>query len=163
MKDGFLKSSSPIIVLVLLLSIKLQGATVTTLFSFSGTNGANPYARLNFGCDGKLYGTTGFGGIGYNETSPPSGNGTVFRISTDGKFELLYSFAGNPDGLEPSSGLIQADDSNFYGTTYYGGSGGVGTIYRITPGGIPTVIKSLAFDGLNGYHPSGLLCRAIDG
>ena len=36
--------------------------TLTTLASFSGSNGASPYAGLTLGPDGVFYGTTIFGG-----------------------------------------------------------------------------------------------------
>jgi uncharacterized repeat protein (TIGR03803 family) len=50
--------------------------TLTTLFSFSKTNGAYPEAKLLFGSDGNLYGTTSGGG---------SNNlGTIFRFLIPG-------------------------------------------------------------------------------
>jgi uncharacterized repeat protein (TIGR03803 family) len=51
--------------------------TLTMLFSFSGTNGANPLAALTLGNDGNFYGTTAYGGI---TNSNPYGLGTVFRL-----------------------------------------------------------------------------------
>ena len=94
--------------------------TLTSLVSFSGTNGATPgnvpEATLIQGRDGNFYGTTleggtngivGFiGGIG--------GFGTVFKISTNGAFTSLVSF-DNTNGSEIQAGLIQASDGNFYG------------------------------------------------
>ena len=43
----------------------------------------------------------------------------------------LHSFDGS-DGANPSAGLIQATDGNFYGTTYYGGANNDGTVFRLT-------------------------------
>src|SRR5215472_8935672 len=44
----------------------------------------------------------------------------------------LFSFSGTPDGAHPT-GLIQASDGNFYGTTIGGGANGDGTVFKITP------------------------------
>jgi uncharacterized repeat protein (TIGR03803 family) len=67
--------------------------TLTSLFSFAGTNGAQPTAGLVQGSDGSFYGTTRRGGA--------SGNwGTVFKITTDGALTNLVSFDGT-NGLIP--------------------------------------------------------------
>jgi uncharacterized repeat protein (TIGR03803 family) len=47
--------------------------TLTTLYSFNGTDGSNPYAGLVQDTNGDFYGTTGTGG--------GLGGGTVFRLS----------------------------------------------------------------------------------
>jgi uncharacterized repeat protein (TIGR03803 family) len=46
---------------------------LTTLVSFNGTNGANPYAGLVQGADGSFYGTTANGGS--------ADSGTIYRLS----------------------------------------------------------------------------------
>jgi uncharacterized repeat protein (TIGR03803 family) len=49
----------------------------------------------------------------------------------------LYSFcaqSGCLDGEKPYAGLIQATDGSFYGTTFYGGVFGIGTVFRFSPG-----------------------------
>ena len=59
-------------------------------------------------------------------TEPPVGggegdNGTIFRISSSGDFKVLVNFDGT-NGKLPYSGLIQANDGNFYGVAHSGGS-----------------------------------------
>ena len=95
---------------------------LTSLYSFGSVqdtnrvalDGANPAAGLVQGSDGNFYGTTQWGGT--------NGAGTVFKISTDGALTSLYSFAGHDDGGNPTAGLVQGSDGNFYGTTVGGGS-----------------------------------------
>jgi uncharacterized repeat protein (TIGR03803 family) len=49
----------------------------------------------------------------------------------------LHSFCSQADctdGVSPSAGLVQATDGSFYATTYYGGTHGLGTVYRLSAG-----------------------------
>jgi uncharacterized protein (TIGR03437 family) len=137
--------------------------TLTALVSFNGTNGALPErGSLVQGTDGNFYGTTSQGGAG---SCPPSvGCGTVFKITPGGALTTLHTFDG-ADGYSPLSGLIQATDGNFYGTTSQGGTGSgagsFGTIFKITPGGILTTLHT--FDSIYGYNPSSGLIQATDG
>jgi uncharacterized repeat protein (TIGR03803 family) len=97
------------------------------------TDGSIPYAGLIQGTDGKLYGTTFAGGT--NTTSCNAGCGTIFEITTAGKFTTLYNFCSQAkcaDGSAPQGGLVQATNGMFYGTTYYGGTDGLGTIYSLS-------------------------------
>jgi len=97
---------------------------LTPLYSFTGGNdGANPHALMLLGPDGNFYGTASGGGS--------DGNGTVFRVTTNGVVTPLYSFTGGINGADPIAGLTLGPDGNFYGTTYEGGSDGVGVIYRL--------------------------------
>jgi uncharacterized repeat protein (TIGR03803 family) len=105
---------------------------LTSLYDFGSiTNGndpldgANPQAGLVQGTDGYFYGTTSAGG------GPNGGNGTVFKISTNGALTSLYSF-DQDDGAWPTAGLVQGSDGNFYGTTSGGGLVGGGTVFRLT-------------------------------
>ncbi|HYV28074.1 MAG TPA: choice-of-anchor tandem repeat GloVer-containing protein, partial [Candidatus Eisenbacteria bacterium] len=46
----------------------------------------------------------------------------------------LHLFAaGVTNGDRPNAGLIQGSDGNFYGTTQFGGSATMGTVFRISP------------------------------
>jgi uncharacterized repeat protein (TIGR03803 family) len=125
---------------------------LTTLYSFAGSDGADPGGLVR-SRDGLLYGITRAGGS--------NGSGTVFKISPNGIFTHLHSFSSpyqgtNSDGTRPSSSLVEGVDGNFYGSTTGGGTNGAGTIFRITPNGVLTPLYSFgtvrmpnghAFDG----------------
>ena len=49
--------------------------------------------------------------------------------------QVLYSFTAT-NGLNPYSSLVQGPDGNFYGTTSSGGSGGYGTVFKMTTNGV---------------------------
>ena len=116
------------------------------LYSFAGgSDGANPDASTLINVNGTLYGTTFAGGT--------FGEGTVYRVSTNGAEKVLYSFAGgSDDGAKPFAGLI-AVNGNLYGTTTSGGSYNDGTIYSVTQAGKERVLHSFAGspDGANPY------------
>src|ERR1035441_8022633 len=63
------------------------------------------------------------------------------------------------------SGLVQGSDGNFYGTTYgsttYGGYGGLGTVFEMTPNG--ALIMVVLFNGSTGFHPQAGLVQGTDG
>ena len=122
--------------------------TLTTLTSFTGPNGQSP-TSLTFDATGNLYGTTQQGGTNYQRFA--TGDGTVFKLDTDGTLTTLASFAGT-NGVGPIGGLAADGAGNFYGTTAGGGgSGDYGTIYKLDPTGVLTTIVS--FDRTNGAAP----------
>ena len=102
------------------------------VYSFRGVpDGDSPKGTLAHDAAGNLYGTTlgggdpfCFGGLGC---------GTVFRLDTHGQEKVLYRFTNGTDGNTPLSGVIRDAAGNLYGTTYYGGAYGFGTIFKIVP------------------------------
>jgi uncharacterized repeat protein (TIGR03803 family) len=58
--------------------------------------------------------------------------------------------------------LIQAAEGNFYGTTLGRGAATDGTIFRITPAGVETVLRSFG-SGQDGSNPLGPLIQGADG
>jgi uncharacterized repeat protein (TIGR03803 family) len=125
-------------------SITAAGA-FKTLYSFCAkpncTDGAHPMASLIQASDGNLYGTTYNGGT--NTNSCNAGCGTIFRITPTGTLTTVYNFCSQTectDGYYPESGLVQATNGSFYGTTFYGGkSGSAGTVYSLSLGLAPFV------------------------
>jgi uncharacterized repeat protein (TIGR03803 family) len=107
------------------------------LYAFQASengDGSGPLARVIFGPDGALYGTTAAGGQG-------AGDGTVFRLTPPATAcktvlcpwteTILHSFqGGNNDGSGPRYGDLAFDGAgDLYGTTIYGGPGSDGCNY----------------------------------
>ena len=91
------------------------------------------------------------------------GAGTVFKISATGALTTLYSFTGGKDGRNPSGGLVQGNDGNFYGTTLQGGiNGDYGTVFKISATGALTNLYSFT-GGEDGAGPSAGLVQGSDG
>ncbi len=128
------------------------------LYSFAGSSigdGAYPTGNLIQASDGNLYGMTSGGGT--------SNLGTVFKINMSGAETVLHSFGGGTtDGSAPMGSLIQATDGNFYGMTFSGGTNNLGTVFKITPAGVLTVLHSFGGTG-DGASPYGSLVQASDG
>src|SRR6202167_1045747 len=93
---------------VFLATVVAQGQVFTTLYSFSGSDGAGPYqAALVQGEDGNFYGTASGGGA--------NNGGTAFRITSQGALATVYNFcelAKCADGEFPSAALTLAVDGN---------------------------------------------------
>ncbi|MCX6567036.1 MAG: hypothetical protein NTW38_11550, partial [Candidatus Aminicenantes bacterium] len=128
-----------------------DGTGYSILHSFIGgsSDGCNPYGSLIL-IDSALYGLTFKGG---------SGHGTLFKIYTNGSgFTLLHSFSGDlSNGYYPYGSLI-AIGSTLFGMTYYGGTNGAGTIFKIETDGTGfSLIHSFAGGASDGSNPTGSL------
>ncbi|MGA2075853.1 MAG: choice-of-anchor tandem repeat GloVer-containing protein [Terriglobia bacterium] len=133
----------------------------TVLYSFGGApDGAKPYAGVVMGAAGNLYSTTFNGG---NVTcANTSGCGTVFMLDITGKEKVLYNFSGAPDGANPEAGVVMDAAGNLYGTTFFGGASGDGTVFKLDTAGKETVLYS--FSGTpDGANPVGGLVMDVAG
>jgi uncharacterized repeat protein (TIGR03803 family) len=124
------------------------------LYSFAGgtSDGSEPDGNLVLS-GSTLYGTTSVAGA--------SGYGTVFKLKySSGTWteSVIYNFAGGSgDGSYPYAGLLLSGGV-LYGTTYYDGANGKGTVYSMTPsGGSWTEAVLYSFggtgDGANPHAP----------
>jgi len=140
-----------------------SSGTVTILHNFadgSVTNdGQDPTATLLQDSSGNFWGTTEQGGS--------ASLGTVFKATAAGTVTILHHFADGSvvnDGKNPYAGLVKAT-GNFYGTTYLGGSANKGTIFKITPAGVFTILHQFG-DGTipsDGTNPGGTMVLGSDG
>ena len=132
-----------------------QTGTITILHSFTGTqqgsDGAEPYAGLTIDSSGNLYGTTYYGGK-YNM-------GTVFKTTSGGTTTVLYSFSGvGSDGSNPWGGVVRDSSGNLYGTTYYGGSGRQGVLFKLSATNNLTLLLTFGSGPGSGAYPhAGLI------
>lgn len=161
------------------------GATSQTpdiLYSFCATpntdgycpDGANPYGGLVQAADGSFYGTTLTGG---SSTINGGDDGTIFRFlpSATPPLTTIYNFCTQTecsDGAFPYAALILGTDGNLYGTTYEGGTGHSGTVFKIKPSSSPTTPTTLynfctkmnsQEDCLDGAYPISGVVQATNG
>jgi uncharacterized repeat protein (TIGR03803 family) len=122
----------------------------TELYKMSATDGLLPTAALLQGSDGDFYGTA-FAGGAY-------GYGTLFKVSRDGAFTLLHTFACGDDGGAPSSGLaLDRLTGAVIGNTSLCNSGAAasGSVFKVSKSGEFSTIYY--FDGTAGVSPNSLV------
>ena len=135
--------------------INTDGTGYAVLHSFTGgpNDGQTPFGSLTLS-GSSLFGMTNQGGT--------TGNGTLFKINTDGTgFGVVHSFAGGPaDGAGPR-GDLTLSGSTLFGMTTTGGADALGTIFGIgTDGGGYGVLHSFAGGPGDGANPEGSLILA---
>jgi len=117
----------------LILGGRAAAQTFKTLHSFDNSDGSHVQAGLTISGN-TLYGAADSGGI--------AGNGTVFKVNTDGTgFTNLYgftatsgSYSSNSDGANPDGTLVLSG-ATLYGTAYFGGTAGNGTVFKVNTNG----------------------------
>jgi uncharacterized repeat protein (TIGR03803 family) len=143
--------------------------TETVIHTFAGGmhDGANPVGPLVIDPSGIIFGATFRGG-----SATGNGFGTLFAIrpASGGAwtYATLHFFGGPSDGFAPRGGVTLGPGHVLYGTTSSGGSLGVGTVFKLTPGSVggvwtETILHSFQYststpnDGSTPY--GGLLLR----
>ena len=143
------------VLLCLAFSSGANAQSVTILHNLVTADGAFPIGPLTKGANGNFYGVTVHGGT--------FADGTAFEVTSAGVVTVLHNFGTDAtDGNGPTAGLLLATDGNFYGTTPFGGASSVGTVFRMTPQGIVTILHQFGV-GSDGASPFGSLIEGSDG
>ena len=133
--------------------------TFTVLHSFLGaaaSEGSDPTGPLTQGADGNLYGVTYYGGT---DTT-----GTVYKITPTGTLTTVHSFSHlDGNGIAPEGALFLSSNGNFYGTATGGGSGGYGSVFKMTTKGKITVLHNFTGSATDGGTPTGGVIQGADG
>ena len=139
---------------------KSGNETVLHAFTGTGGDGSNPYDGLVQDPKGNFYGTTEYGG---GASACSGGCGTVFEVDAAGKERVLYSFSAGTDGVGPLAGLVRDDEGNLYGTTQYGGTYGVGTVFKLDNAHREEVLYTFTGGADGGQPLLGYLVRDAKG
>jgi uncharacterized repeat protein (TIGR03803 family) len=132
-----------------LFKVDTNGNNYAIIHSFIPVSGVSPVGAVTLS-GSTLYGVTTSGG---------SNNfGTVFRVNTDGSgYTNLHVFGSAPDARTPVGSLVLAG-STLYGTTTFGGSNSLGTVFKInTDGSGYTLLRSFPAAPDDGFNPYGAL------
>jgi uncharacterized repeat protein (TIGR03803 family) len=130
--------------------------TYTKLIDFrTSPDGCLPHGKLLHATNDQLYGVASSGGI--------NSHGVLFSLDPQThNYQKIIDFKDINTGASPFGNLMQADNGQIYGTTYIGGSYGLGTIFEFDPT-TQTITKLYDFDNLNGSNPWGGLMQASNG
>jgi uncharacterized repeat protein (TIGR03803 family) len=122
--------------------------TLTTLFNFNSSNGAQPFGALVEDSAGNFYGTTEAGGA--------DNSGTVFEIPAGNPTAVttLFSF-NNSSGTKPFAGLTLDSSGNLYGTTTSFGASKYGTVFELSGTGHQTFTLLASFNLSDGSSAQG--------
>jgi len=115
-------------------------------WSLQAAMGESPFAGVVRDSAGNLYGVNTFGGA-YSA-------GSIFKISPTGRESILYSFQNGVDGGTPYGSLIRDAAGNLYGTTFFGGISGWGTVFKLTTANQLVTLYSFT-GGTDGGNPYG--------
>ena len=139
--------------------VNTDGSGYATLHVFltNGVDGQSPGA-LTQASDGALYGMTSIGGT--------NKSGTVYKLNVNGSgYRLLHVFGSvASDGANPGAGLIEGRDGGLYGTAFFGGSNGVGTVFRLNKdGGSYGALYHFGRTASDGANPDTAVVQGVDG
>jgi uncharacterized repeat protein (TIGR03803 family) len=145
--------------------LTLSGKTLKTIHNFAGGKDGNfPSLSTPIYANGKLYGTTFYGGGTYCGSGSSAGCGIIYSMNPAGNdYHILYPFKGGTDGANPINVLFA--DGALYGTTARGGSTtcnnpsgpGCGTVFRFD---LKTSKEKVLYSfqgGKDGAGPNALL------
>jgi uncharacterized repeat protein (TIGR03803 family) len=124
------------------------------LHAFNGKDGAFPQAGLTFDVAGNLYGTTQDGGKAGVAFRLTPGAGGVWTESVISAFPAIV---GYPGSSVLQANLILDQAGNLYGTTSWGGTADMGTVFKLALGSNERWQKTTlhSFTTSDGAFPGG--------
>ena len=135
-----------------------RNGTEEVLHSFGDdpTDGASPGSGLLLGLNGRFYGSTLFGGA--------QGLGGLFEVTPAGELRMVYSFTTGAGGsAAPNGPLVQDAAGDIYGTTEFGGTAGLGSIFRLSRHNVFTTLVSLDGSSSGASSPAAGIVLGKDG
>jgi len=131
---------------------------LTTVWNFdNGTDGGVPWYPLLQGLDGNFYGVS--------NTQYNGDYGAFVKLVPTAtppyKESVLIDF-NYTDGNDPNL-PTQGTDGSFYGSTFSGGTKGLGVLFKSTTAGVETVLHNFTGYSTDGAYPIGALVQGNDG
>jgi uncharacterized repeat protein (TIGR03803 family) len=124
--------------------------SLSTVASFSNSDGRFPQGALTPDDSGNLYGTTASG--------KTQAAGVIFRFTPSSATITTLGTLGDANLSSPSGKLLRDGGGNLYGTASQGGDFGFGGVFEYNAAS-QKVISLASFDGSNGLRPEGGLAR----
>jgi uncharacterized repeat protein (TIGR03803 family) len=120
--------------------------SLSTLGSFLAPAGLTPYGGLIMDTSGNFYGTASADGA--------FGAGTVFELAHGSSTITPLASFNDTNGANPFGDLIMDASGNLYGTTWYGGASGQGTVFELAAGS-STITALASFNVATGWNARG--------
>lgn len=139
-----------------------EAQSFKSLYSFTGQyDGGLPGSPLLRDGAGTLYGAAFTSANG-------TGNGTLFKLSSSGKFSLLQTFQGEgghgTGGANPLGGFIRDAQGDIYGLTEFGGvQNEYGVAFKLPAGGKERVLHTFTGPPKDGAVPVTTLLAGSSG
>jgi uncharacterized repeat protein (TIGR03803 family) len=145
-------AATMVLIAVLAATIPAFAQTETVLYNFCSrpkcVDGSGPVGSLARDSKGNFYGSTTAGGK-FN-------NGTVFKLTPEGKETVVYAFTGKNDGGYPY-GVVRDGSGNLYGVNVNGGAYGQGTVFEVNSDGVESTLYTFGTVSGDGKQPIGTL------
>ena len=131
------------------------GSTPTTLASFNGANGAEPFSGVVRDAQGNLFGTTNRGGA--------NNLGTAWELAAGSNTPTTLATFNGANGSLPVASLTRDPQGNLFGTTEFGGTTNDGTVFELAAGSRTLTTLASFNRPTNGANPTAVLTLDAQG
>ena len=147
-----------------IIQYNIDGEFGKSVHEFNFLTGKTPEGKVFLASNGKLYGTTNYGGIGGTAPGPGianNGYGVLYEYDLIlDKYRVVHYFnytAPNNIAINPTSGLIEPIPGKLYGGTYWGSF----FVYDIATETVTSLSHDYTFAGMGGIYAD--LVKASNG